>query len=193
MQTKHLCVLIHIWTKGEVGVTRNRFKPSSKIFYWLFQGGTYFVDLLCFFCFVFAMPLCSSVYILGQKRNAAYKTFIVYGGLSPISRKQFVTVWALILGLWVPGVVLAIIVTGRNWFSSLNLRFYGSWRRVIRRWRHECAQSDIVPICQKRFPRRSIILAWHQNCWAITDGATLACNILIVFSRSTCVSFGIVN
>ena len=32
MQTKHLCVLIHIWTKGEVGATSNRFKPSSKIF-----------------------------------------------------------------------------------------------------------------------------------------------------------------
>ena len=32
MQTKHLCVLIHIWTKGEVGAPWNRFKPSSKIF-----------------------------------------------------------------------------------------------------------------------------------------------------------------
>ena len=38
-------------------------------------------------------------YILGQKRNAAYKTCIVYGGLSHISRKQYVIVWALILGL----------------------------------------------------------------------------------------------
>ena len=53
-------------------------------------------------------------YILGQKRNAKYKTYIVYGGLSSISRKRFVTVYALILGLWVPGIVLAIIVTGRN-------------------------------------------------------------------------------
>ena len=26
----------------------NRFKPSSKIFYWPFQGGTSLVDLLCF-------------------------------------------------------------------------------------------------------------------------------------------------
>ena len=26
----------------------NRFNPSSKIFYWPFQGGTSFVDLLCF-------------------------------------------------------------------------------------------------------------------------------------------------
>ena len=33
MQTKLLCVLIHILTKGEVGAPLNRFKPSSIIFY----------------------------------------------------------------------------------------------------------------------------------------------------------------
>ena len=33
MKTKHLCVLIHIYTKGEIGAPLNRFKPSSKIFY----------------------------------------------------------------------------------------------------------------------------------------------------------------
>ena len=38
-------------------------KASSKIFYWLSQGGTSFVDLLCFFCLSFAMPLCTSVYV----------------------------------------------------------------------------------------------------------------------------------
>ena len=48
MQTKYLCVLIHIWIKGEVGASLNRFQPSSKIFYWPFHGGTSFVDLLCF-------------------------------------------------------------------------------------------------------------------------------------------------
>ena len=32
MQTEHLCVWIHIWTKGEVGAPLNQFKPSSKIF-----------------------------------------------------------------------------------------------------------------------------------------------------------------
>ena len=32
MQTKHLCVLIHIRTKCEVGAVKC-FKPSSKIFY----------------------------------------------------------------------------------------------------------------------------------------------------------------
>ena len=55
MQTKHLCVLIHIWTKGEVGAPWNQFKPSSKIFYWQFQGGTSFVDHLCYLCLVFVM------------------------------------------------------------------------------------------------------------------------------------------
>ena len=35
------------------------FKPSSKIFYWPFQGGTSFVDLLCF-C---SVSLCASVYM----------------------------------------------------------------------------------------------------------------------------------
>ena len=31
MQTKHLYVLIHIRTKGEVATSLNRFKPSSNI------------------------------------------------------------------------------------------------------------------------------------------------------------------
>ena len=62
MQTKHLCVLIHIWTKGEVGAPLNTFKPSSKIFYWPFQGGTSFVDLLCFFCLVL-LCLCTRLFI----------------------------------------------------------------------------------------------------------------------------------
>ena len=63
MQTKHLCISIHIWTKAEVGAPWNRFKPSSKIFfymYWPFQGGASFVDLfdigilfLSCFCYAF--------------------------------------------------------------------------------------------------------------------------------------------
>ena len=57
MQTKHLCVLIHIWTKGEVGTPWNQFKPSSKMFYWPFQGLTSFVDHLCYLWLVFVMLL----------------------------------------------------------------------------------------------------------------------------------------
>ena len=49
------CVLCFVtfpkvsWSTSESRVLlRVRIKPSSKIFYWPFQGGTSFVDLLCF-------------------------------------------------------------------------------------------------------------------------------------------------
>ena len=38
-------------------------KPSSKIFYCPFQGGTSFVDFFMCFCLVFVMPLYASVYM----------------------------------------------------------------------------------------------------------------------------------
>ena len=63
MHTKYLCVLIHIWIKGEVGAPWNRFKPSSKIFYWPFQGGTSFVNLLCFCSVLCLLCLCARLFI----------------------------------------------------------------------------------------------------------------------------------
>ena len=52
MQTKHLSVLIHIWTTGEVGAV----KPILALkFYGLFKGGTSFVDHLYLLCHVFLM------------------------------------------------------------------------------------------------------------------------------------------
>ena len=62
MQTKHLCVLIHIWTKGEDSAPLNRFKPSSKIFYWPFQGGTSCVNRLCF-SVLCLLCLCTRLFI----------------------------------------------------------------------------------------------------------------------------------
>ena len=52
MQTKHLCVSIDIWTKGEVGAPLNRLKPSSEIFLLTVQRPCFFVDHLCYFCLV---------------------------------------------------------------------------------------------------------------------------------------------
>ena len=63
MQTKYLCVLIHSWIKGEVSAPLNRFKPSSEIFYWPFQGGTSFVDLLCFCSVLCLLCLCVRLFI----------------------------------------------------------------------------------------------------------------------------------
>ena len=58
MQTKHLCV----WTKCTVEATFDQFKPSSKTFYWLFQGGASFVDLLCF-SVLCLLCLCARLFI----------------------------------------------------------------------------------------------------------------------------------
>ena len=41
----------------------NRFEPSSKIFYWPFQGGTSFVDLLCFCSVLCLLCLCAHLFI----------------------------------------------------------------------------------------------------------------------------------
>ena len=56
------------WSTSELRVRLaplNRFKPSSKIFYWPFQGGTSFVDLLCF-CSVLCLLcfVCVGLYVL---------------------------------------------------------------------------------------------------------------------------------
>ena len=54
------------WSTSEFRVRLapwNWFKPSSKIFYWPFQGGTTYVDLLCFFLSYFCYALCACVYL----------------------------------------------------------------------------------------------------------------------------------
>ena len=63
MQTKHLCVLIHIWTKGEVGAPLNRFKTPQQSNLLTVPRRYFLVDLLCFFCLVFAMHLYASIYM----------------------------------------------------------------------------------------------------------------------------------
>ena len=63
MQTKYICVLFHMLIKGEVCALWNRFKPSIKTFYWPFQGGTSFVDLLCFYSVQKLLCRCARLFI----------------------------------------------------------------------------------------------------------------------------------
>ena len=75
-----------------------------------------------------------------------------------ISRKWCVTAWELILGLWVPEVVLA--VTGRNWLSGLDIRLHRSWRCVNTRWRPKtrtvCRCPNLSETVPKTFYRPGI-------------------------------------
>ena len=57
MQTKLLCVLIQIWTKGEVSASWIGFKPTSKIFLLT-------VRRRCFFCGSFMLCLSRSCYVV---------------------------------------------------------------------------------------------------------------------------------
>ena len=61
MQTKHLYVLIHIWTKGEVDAPLNRFKPSSKIFLLTIPRRCFFCGSFMLFLSCFVMLSCTSV------------------------------------------------------------------------------------------------------------------------------------
>ena len=54
MQTKYICILIHIWIKGEVGAVKPVFKAL--------QGGTAFVDILCF-SVLCLLCLCARMFI----------------------------------------------------------------------------------------------------------------------------------
>ena len=72
-------VLNHIWTKGEVGAPSTPLKPSSKIFYWPFQGGSSFVDILCF-CVMCLLCLCTRLFICAlwsptEKRLTSWLSF----------------------------------------------------------------------------------------------------------------------
>ena len=54
------------WSTSELRVRLaplNRFKPSSKILYWPFQGGSSVVDLLCFCSVLCLLCLCAHLFI----------------------------------------------------------------------------------------------------------------------------------
>ena len=61
--TCNMCAKQCFRSTGKIYRPISVFQPSSKIFYWPFQWGTSFVHFSCFFCLVFAMPLCASVYL----------------------------------------------------------------------------------------------------------------------------------
>ena len=126
MQTKHLCV----WSASELRVRLaplNQFKPSSKIFYWPFQGGTSFVDLLCFCSVLCLLCLWARLFICALwspagKGLTAWLSFVV-------SNLEFVTFH------WYPGsgVVLDCI---DSWslhphLLSNNTKHLKFWRKKI--------------------------------------------------------------
>ena len=105
------------WSTSELRVRfapLNQFKPSSKIFYWRFQGGTSFVDLLWgFFSLVFSMSVYMCFVVTCWERVTSWLTFVV-------SNCEFVT---FLLVSW-SGVVLYCI-------DSWSLHPYLLWNKLL--------------------------------------------------------------
>ena len=76
MQTRHLCVLIHISTRVRLACRDIGLSPPEKYFYWPFKGGASFVDYLCYFCLVL---LCFRAHIfIGALWSPAGKGLIAW-------------------------------------------------------------------------------------------------------------------
>ena len=73
MQTKYLCVSIHIWTKGEVSAHLNQFKTSSKIFLLTVQRRCFFVDHLICYC----MSVCWCLVVTCGKGLNSWLSFVI--------------------------------------------------------------------------------------------------------------------
>ena len=94
------------WSTSELRVRLaplNRFKPSSKIFYWPFQGGTSFVDLLCF---------CSVLCLLCFVRVSLY---VLCGHLLgkgwPVGSRLWCLLWVCHFPIGILGQVWYLIVS----------------------------------------------------------------------------------
>ena len=95
------------WSTSELRVRLaplNRFKPSSKIFYWPFQGGTSFVDLLCF---------CSVLCLLCFVRVCLY---VLCGHLLGKGWPHGSRLWCL---LWVCHFPIGIL--GQVWYLIVSI------------------------------------------------------------------------
>ena len=115
------------WSTSELRVRLapfNQFKPSSKIFYWLFQGSTSFVELLCVFflscvCYVF-LSICLYVlcgHLLGKGWPLDSGLWCLTLSLS-LSHWYLGQVWYLIVSI--PDLCtltyLALSISDNHWF-----------------------------------------------------------------------------
>ena len=96
VQAGHLCVLIHIRTEGEVGAPLDQFGPSSKKI--LCRA----VFLLCVFCLVFVVPLCTSVYVclvVACWGLVSWLSFVVFGCGCRFPIGVLGRVWCLVVSI----------------------------------------------------------------------------------------------
>ena len=77
MQTKHLCVLIHIWTQGEVGEPWKWLKPSSKIFLLTVLFWIIYVISVLFLLYIHARLFIDALWSPAGKGLASLLSFVM--------------------------------------------------------------------------------------------------------------------
>ena len=131
------------WSTSELRVRLallDRFKPSSKIFYWPFQGGTSYVDLLWFFlscvCYVF-VHVCLYVlcgHLLGKGLTSWLSVVVSNCVVSNCALVTFPLVSWVRCGTWLYRfLIFAPLLTSNPWvfiffFLSYSFRGHRQWR-----------------------------------------------------------------
>ena len=123
--------------KGEVGAV-NWFKPSSKIFYWPFQGGTSFVDLSCFCSVSCLLCLCARLFIcaLGSpagKGLTSWLSFVVSImslSLSPLVSWVRCGTWLYRFLIFAP--LLTLVCSVWLWYFLIILTYFFIMRAVLK-------------------------------------------------------------
>ena len=122
------------WSTSELRVRLaplNRFKPSSKIFYWPFQGGTSFVDLLCFcsvLCLLCFVRVC--LYVLrGHQLGKGW----------PLGSRLWCLLWVCHFPIGILGQVWYLIVSipdlcNLTYFDQSRVRLWTTVRRLWPIW-----------------------------------------------------------
>ena len=133
------------WSTSELRVRLaplNRFKPSSKIFYWPFQGGTSFVDLLCF---------CSVLCLLCFVRVCLY---VLCGHLLGKGWPLGSRLWCL---LWVCHFPIGIL--GQVWYLIVSIpdlctiTYFWTW----------CDVDLRIPILTSAPPQSILVLSGQHH------------------------------
>ena len=170
------------WSTSELRVRLaplNRFKPSSKIFYWPFQGGTSFVDLLCF---------CSVLCLLCFVRVCLYVLFgHLLGKGWPLGSRLWCLLWVCHFPIGILGQVWYLIVSIPDlctityfWYQSLVIDiglyfhcsvFYHLWLfHSLNAAHFKSSNAYNFLICEQKQQVRVVIFLvrtwgpfWYQN------------------------------
>ena len=144
------------WSTSELRVRLaplNRFKPSSKIFYWPFQGGTSFVDLLCF---------CSVLCLLCFVRVCLY---VLRGHLLgkgwPLGSRLWCLLWVCHFPIGILGQVWYLIVS----IPDLCNLTYFDLLTSPQGHQFDRRMKMLLAFCPARHPRRFDMP--HDHVWNI--------------------------